>query len=501
MITFLIGILILIIGYFTWGKIAEKIFVPDDRLTPAYANGDGVERVPLSSKRNMMLQLLNIAGMGPIVGVALGIKFGPIVFLLIPIGNVIGGAIHDYFAGMISIRNNGADLPTLIKKFFGRFAGGIFVVFVSVALLLLVTTFTNIPANFIANLLPFGTAVLVISIIGIFAYYIISSIFPIDKIIGRIYPFFGSLLILITIIVCIALIPQAGLIPDLPLSAEGIIASFTAHPDGQPILPMLFITIACGIMSGFHATQSPVVAKTIRHEKEGRRIFYGMMIVEGVIAMIWAAATSILFTINPETLSISNGNTILTTAVFTLLPYFLGVLAIIVFIFLAITSGDTALRVLRTTTAEFLHSDQTKVRNRVLTVLPFVVIICGLLIWSNLSPTGYSVLWNYFAWFNQIIASCALLLATAYLACKAKPWIITAVPAVFMSFICLTYLLWSSPEHIAGVPFGIGLPLEVSYVVSVILAVILCAGAVICGRRLSKKSDFEPDCPAKYPEE
>ena len=501
MITFLIGILILIIGYFTWGKIAEKIFVPDDRLTPAYANGDGVERVPLSSKRNMMLQLLNIAGMGPVVGVALGAKFGPIIFLLIPIGNVIGGAIHDYFAGMISIRNNGADLTSLVKKFFGRYLGGLFVLFVCIALLLVVTTFTNIPANFITTLLPFGTAVLICAVVCIFAYYILSSIFPIDKIIGRIYPFFGASLMLITVLVFIALLPLIGLIPDVPLSLEGIAAAFDAHPDGQPLLPMLFITVACGIISGFHATQSPIVAKTIRHEREGRKIFYGMMIIEGVIAMIWAAASSILFALYPELITMGNGNDIITTAVFTLLPAILGTLSIIVFIFLAVTSGDTALRVLRTTTAEFLHSDQTKVRNRVLTVLPFVVIICGLLIWSNLSPTGYSVLWNYFAWFNQIIASCALLLATAYLACKAKPWIITAVPAVFMSFICLTYLLWSSPEHIAGVPFGIGLPLEVSYVVSVILAVILCAGAVICGRRLSKKSDFEPDCPAKYPEE
>lgn len=501
MITFLIGILILIFGYFTWGKIAEKIFAPDNRLTPAYADGDGVERVPLSSKRNMMLQLLNIAGMGPIVGVALGAKFGPIIFLLIPIGNVIGGAIHDYFAGMISIRNNGSDLPSLVRKFFGRFAGGIFVVFVSIAILLLVTTFTNIPANFISTLIPLGTAVLAVSIIGIFAYYILSSIFPIDKIIGRIYPFFGGTLILITVLVCISLIPQAELIPNIPLSADGILSAFSAHPDGQPILPMLFITIACGIMSGFHATQSPIVAKTIRHEKEGRKIFYGMMIIEGIIAMIWAAATSILFTLNPETIMVSNGNTIITTVVFTLLPYILGVLAIIVFIFLAVTSGDTALRVLRTTSAEFMHVDQRRVKNRVLTVLPFIVIITGLLIWSNVSPTGYGVLWNYFAWFNQIIASCALLLATTYLACKAKPWIITAVPAAFMCFICFTYLFWSSPEHIAGVPFGIGLPLEVSYVISVILAVGITLAAVIRGRRLSKKSGFEPDCPAKYPEE
>lgn len=501
MITFLIGILILIIGYFTWGRITEKIFGPDDRLTPACANEDGIERVPLSSKRNMMIQLLNIAGMGPIVGGALGAKFGPVVFLLIPIGNVIGGAVHDYFSGMISVRNNGHDLPYLIKKFFGRFAGSIFMVFVSVALLLLVTTFTNVPANFIASLIPLGTTVLVVSVICIFAYYILSSIFPIDKIIGRIYPFFGGALILITLLICIALIPQANLVPDIPLSAEGIFAAFSAHPDGQPILPMLFITIACGIISGFHATQSPIVSKTIRHEKEGRKIFYGMMVIEGVLAMIWAAACSLLFTLNPETISISNGNTIITTAIFNLLPYILGVLAVIVLIFLSVTSGDTALRVLRTTTAGFLHVDQKKVKMRILVLLPFILVTAALLVWSNVSPAGYAVLWNYFAWFNQIIASCALLLATAYLACKAKPWILTAVPAVFLSFICLTYLFWASPEHLIGAPFGIGLPLELSYGISAVLALLLCAGAVIQGKRLSKKEGFSPECPAQYPEE
>ena len=501
MITFLIGIGILILGYFTWGKVAEKIFAPDNRLTPAYAHPDGVERVPLSSKRNMMLQLLNIAGMGPIVGVALGAKFGPIIFLLIPIGNIIGGAVHDYFAGMISSRNNGSDISSLVKKFFGKYIGGIFVLLVSIALLLVVTTFTNIPANFIKSLLPFGSAVLVCAVVGIFGYYILSSIFPIDKIIGRIYPFFGAALMLITLLVCIALIPLADMIPNVPFTLEGFAAAFDAHPNGQPILPMLFITIACGIISGFHATQSPIVSKTIRTEREGRRIFYGMMVIEGVIAMIWAAASCLLFTLYPELITMGNGNDIITTAVFTLLPAILGTLSIVVFIFLAITSGDTALRVLRTTAAEFLHVDQRKVKNRIFVILPFILIIAGLLLWSNLSPTGYGVLWNYFAWFNQIIASSALLLATAYLACKAKPWIITAIPGAFMSFICLTYLFWSSPEHLAGVPFGIGLPLEVSYVISVILALGVTAAAVFWGKRLSKRADFSPECPPKYPEE
>ena len=205
MITFLTGIAILILGYCIWGKVAEKIFAPDDRLTPALANPDSVERVPLSKKRNMLLQLLNIAGMGPIVGVALGMKFGAIVFLLLPIGNVIGGAIHDYYIGMISARNNGADVPTLMEKFFGRRISGLFLVLATVCLVLVVTTFTNIPAQFIQTLIPLGSWVLTAAVIAIFLYYILSTLYPIDKIIGRMYPFIGGLLILITAAVCIRL--------------------------------------------------------------------------------------------------------------------------------------------------------------------------------------------------------------------------------------------------------------------------------------------------------
>lgn len=501
MITFLTGIAILILGYCIWGKVAEKIFAPDDRLTPALANPDSVERVPLSKKRNMLLQLLNIAGMGPIVGVALGMKFGAIVFLLLPIGNVIGGAIHDYYIGMISARNNGADVPTLMEKFFGRRISGLFLVLATVCLVLVVTTFTNIPAQFIQTLIPLGSWVLTAAVIAIFLYYILSTLYPIDKIIGRMYPFIGGLLILITAAVCIACIPYADLIPDIAMTPEGIAAAFTAHPEGQPLIPMLFITIACGILSGFHATQSPIVSRTMQSEKDGRKIFYGMMIAEGIIAMIWAAVTSILFALEPEMLASSNGNQIISTAVGVVLPAALASLSLIVFIFLAVTSGDTALRVLRTSVADFLKIDQTPAKLRVLVLLPLVLLISGLLIWSNLSPTGYAVLWNYFAWFNQLIASCALLLATAYLASRAKPYLITAVPGTLILFMCISYILWVSPAHLAGAPLGLGLPLEVSYVVAAVLSVILCAAAVLTGRRLGNDPAFSADLPATYVDE
>lgn len=493
MITFLAGICILIFGYFIWGKVAEKIFAPDDRQTPAYAHPDGVERIPLRRNRNMLLQLLNIAGMGPIVGVALGMKFGAIVFLLLPIGNVIGGAIHDYYIGMISARNNGADIPVLMEKFFGRRIGWLFLLFVAFGLVLLITTFTNIPAQFIQTLIPLGTTVLFCAIIGIFLYYILSALYPIDRIIGRIYPFIGGLLILITAAVCIACIPYAGFIPDIVLTPEGIAAAFTAHPEGQPLIPMLFITIACGILSGFHATQSPIVARTMRSEREGRAIFYGMMIAEGLIAMIWAAVTSILFTLQPEMLASPNGNQIIVSAVSLTLPAVLASLSLIVFIFLAVTSGDTALRVLRTSLADFLRIDQGTAKARILVSLPIVALISALLFWSNLEPTGYAVLWNYFSWFNQLIASCALLLATVYLVSKGKQYLITAIPGAIILFMCICYIVWVSPEHLAGAPAGLGLPLEISYIVAGVLTVILCTGTVLLGRRLKNDPSFSAD--------
>ncbi|MDO9522996.1 MAG: carbon starvation CstA family protein [Methanocorpusculum sp.] len=493
MITFLVGICILIFGYFFWSKVAEKIFGPDDRKTPALNHPDAVERVPLSTRRNLLIQLLNIAGMGPVVGVVLGMKFGAIVFLLLPIGNVIGGAVHDYYVGMISARNNGSDMTSLVNKFFGRNVGGLFIVLVILSLLLLVTTFTNIPANFIQLLLPFGVSVLICAVIGIFVYYIISTIFPIDKVVGRIYPIFGVALIVVTALLCIAYIPFASDIPDIVLTPAGIAAAFTAHPDGQPIIPMLFITIACGILSGFHATQSPITSRTITSEREGRRVFYGMMIAEGIIAMIWAAGASIIFTLKPEMLASTNGNAIIFEILDMVFPTFLIVLAIIVLIILAITSGDTALRVIRTSVAGHFGFDQSTMRKRILLALPLVAVITMLLFWSNLIPTGYAILWNYFSWFNQVIASFALMTATVYLISKGKPFWISMIPGVGILFIVISFILWASPEHLAGVPFGIGMPLEMSYVVSGVLTAVIYALVIRQGRKLKADKTFSAD--------
>ena len=420
-------------------------------------------------------------------------KFGAIVFLLLPIGNVIGGAIHDYFTGMISARNNGADMTSLVHKFFGKEVGALFMVLVIVSLLLLVTTFTNIPANFIATLIPFGWVVLVCAVIGIFAYYIISTIFPIDKIVGKIYPVFGIALLVMTIVLCFAYIPFSGYIPDVTLTVEGLAAAFTAHPDGQPIIPMLFITIACGILSGFHATQSPITARTITSERAGRKVFYGMMIAEGLIAMVWAAGASIVFSLDPVSLFLTSGNAIIYEILDLVFPSVLIVFGLIVLIILAITSGDTALRVIRTSISSYYKIDQSTMRKRVMLVIPLVIVISALLLWSNLIPTGYAVLWNYFSWFNQIIASFALLVGTVYLISKGKQFWITLIPGAAILFMVLSFFFRSSPEHLAGVPFGIGMPLEISYVVSLVLTVVIYVLAIRQGKKLKADKTFSAD--------
>lgn len=433
------------------------------------------------------------------------LKFGPIVFLLLPIGNVIGGAIHDYFIGMMSMRNNGSDFSQLVKKFLGKYFGVIFTVVLIASLILLTTTFINIPGTLITQTSEYlfginGIIILVISILAIFFYYVASSLFPIDKVIGRFYPYVGFLLFIVSILLLIMMIPYASYVPDIPLTLDGILASIDMHPDGQPLIPMLFVTVACGILSGFHATQSPIVARTMRTEKHGRYVFYGMMVLEGVIAMIWAAAFSILFGLNPSLLSITNAGDIVYETILLLFPFGLIFLAIFVFCLLGITSGDTAMRVSRTTLASLLHINQKKIKSRILVLLPILSILFCLLLWSNLDANGYAVIWNYFAWFNQIVASIALCVATVYLAARGSKWLITAVPGAFICFICVSYILWVSPGHIAGTVVGFGLPLIPSYIIAGILALIIMTLCVHHGKKLRVRKDFHPETEPVYPD-
>ncbi|MCF0225453.1 MAG: carbon starvation protein A [Fibrobacter sp.] len=496
MITFLIGVAILIGGYFTYGKYVEHVFGPDDRKPPALENPDGVDRMVLPHWKNALIQLLNIAGIGPVIGVILGIKFGAIVFILLPIGNVIGGAVHDYFSGMVSMRNNGYNVPALSRKFLGKRPSKVVMALISLALILVGAVFTNTPAQLINTPILVGNAVsptlFWVAVGCIFVYYFLSTFFPIDKIIGRIYPVFGALLILASIAVLVGILPNIGALSELSLS--DFASNFSKHPAKLPIIPMLFVTIACGIISGFHSTQSPLVARTEKSERLGRQTFYGMMIVEGLVGMIWAAGGMFIYHQMPELITGASGVKVLSTLVTTVIPFApISVLVVIGVIILAITSGDTSLRSLRLTISELLDIDQTSVKNRLLLTVPMFVICAGIILWSNLDAEGFNILWNYFSWSNQLMAVCSLCVTVVYLRSKKKNFWIGMVPCAFMSFICLDYILWVSPTNLKGAPVGFGLPYPVALGLAIVGSIILCVCLYKRGNTLQKMQGFDPD--------
>ena len=496
MITFLIGVAILILGYFTYGKFVERVFGPDDRKTPALANPDGVDRVPMPHWKNVLIQLLNIAGIGPVIGVILGIKFGAIVFILLPLGNVLGGAVHDYFSGMISMRNNGYNVPALSRKFLGKGPAKLVMTLISVALILVGAVFTNTPAALVNTPILAGSHVsptlFWIAVAVIFAYYFISTFFPIDKIIGRIYPVFGALLILASLAIFVGIIPNLNVLDEFCFA--DIMSNFHKHPAGQPIIPMLFVTIACGIISGFHSTQSPLVARTEVTEKTGRQTFYGMMIIEGLIGMIWAAGGMFIYHQMPELLTGASGVKVLSVLVSTVIPWApISILVVVGVIILAITSGDTSLRSLRLTIAELTGLEQTSVRNLLILTIPMFDLCAVIIFWSNLNPEGFNILWNYFSWSNQLMAVCSLCVATVYLRSKKKNFWIALIPCMFMTFITADYILWVSPENLKGAPLGFGLDYKTALVVALHDAAILGFFLCVRGKELTKMPGFDAD--------
>jgi carbon starvation protein CstA len=496
MITFLIGVAILILGYFTYGKFVERVFGPDDRKTPALANPDGVDRVPMPHWKNVLIQLLNIAGIGPVIGVILGIKFGAIVFILLPLGNVLGGAVHDYFSGMISMRNNGYNVPALSRKFLGKGPAKLVMTLISVALILVGAVFTTTPAALVNTPILVGSHVsptlFWIAVVCIFAYYFISTFFPIDKIIGRIYPIFGALLILASLAIFVGIIPNLNVLDEFCFA--DIMSNFHKHPAGQPIIPMLFVTIACGIISGFHSTQSPLVARTEVTEKTGRQTFYGMMIIEGLIGMIWAAGGMFIYHQMPELLTGASGVKVLSVLVSTVIPWApISILVVVGVIILAITSGDTSLRSLRLTVAELTGLEQTSVKNRLLLTIPMFALCAVIIFWSNMNPEGFNILWNYFSWSNQLMAVCSLCVATVYLRSQKKNFWIALIPCMFMTFITADYILWVSPENLKGAPLGFGLDYKTALVIALHDAAILGFFLCVRGKTLSQMEGYDAD--------
>lgn len=468
------GLLFLLVGYLTYGRFVERVFRPDDRMTPAIRRTDGVDFVPLPKWKNMMIQLLNIAGTGPVIGVILGIKFGKIALAIIPVGCIFMGAVHDFFSGMLSVRTKGANLPRLVRKMFGVRYAVVFSWTMCFLLLLCVTVFINVPAEIIDRRWLPGTTFFWPTVALIFGYYIIATLFPIDVIIGRLYPIFSVLLIVGTFAI-LACVLWCGFQDPTILDESAAFIKYKTEVfnanGSSPIFPLLFVTIACGIISGFHATQSPIVSRTMKSEREGRATFYGMMVLEGVIAMIWASAALVIYNWKPENLELSPA-LVLGNIATEFLGAHAGGAAVIAVVVLAITSGDTALRSARLSLAEMLGIRQRAVLNRILVCLPLIAIIVFFLWWSSLSPKTFSHLWNYFAFGNQLISSTTLMMCTIWLMRQGRGWraLVTFVPGVFMTMVVVTFILWTSSDK--GQPWGLvpgGLPLQVAIAVAAVV--------------------------------
>ena len=605
---FLGGIAFLVIGYFLYGRLVESIFGPDDRETPAKKNADGVDYVVLPRWKNMLIQLLNIAGVGPVIGVILGIKFGVIALIIIPVGCVLMGAVHDMAAGMMSIRDNGANLPKIVQANLGKVYNWVFEWFMVILLLLVVAVFINTPAQLIDTTVKKFTAktekvvpaqeqaaeveqavsdasaavqtqadaqaqtaeveqtvsgaaadaqkeivkveqtvsgaaadaqkeivkveqavsdasaavqtqadaqkaaskekpkasdskfYFWLAVVAIFIYYIIATMFPVDAIIGKVYPFFGAMLLIGTLAIFIALLVEGFKNPSI-MQESLEFQERMWKSDTHPVFPLLFVTIACGIISGFHATQSPIIARTMKTEREARSDFYGMMIVEGIIAMIWAVGGLAIYNLKPEFMS-KGGPVVLCEITSKFLGSWMGTITVLAVVILAVTSGDTALRSTRLSLAEMLHIPQKSFLPRFLTCLPLILLVAGLLAWSNTDATTFNKLWNYFAWGNQVLAATTLMAATVWLLRRGKKAasLVTLFPGMFMTAVIVTFIVWTSGK--GGQPAGLffftkagGLPYDVSLVVGIVVAFLFAGFALLQGR---KKVPAEELAPAKF---
>ena len=484
MISLFVSFAVLIVGYLVYSRVAQKIFAVDDRKTPAIAINDGVDCVPMKTWKAFLVQLLNIAGTGPIFGALMGAVFGPVVFLWIVLGSILGGAVHDYMSGMISERNGGASIAELAGRYFGNFSKWFMRIFSVVLLVLCGTVFVTSPAALLAKLTPEWMGGTFWAIV-ILVYYVLATLLPIDKLIGKLYPVFGVLLIVMAVAVIGGIIFSGGkyVIPELTLE--------NLHPSGTPVWPYMFITVACGAISGFHATQSPMVAKCITSEKTGRKVFYGAMISESVIALVWAAA-GVAFYGTTQLLNdaLAGGASNVVYEISTgVLGVFGGVLAVAGVVVCPITSGDTAFRSARLILAETFKLDQKKIRNRLIITIPLLA-IGGLLTWfSIVNNNGFTIVWRYFSWSNQTLAMIALWVATAYLVQKGKyhySSFFTSLPATFMSAVTMTYILTASEG--LRIPIEIAIPIGIAFAASLFFIYLVLWTMEIRSKRLKREA-------------
>lgn len=461
MITFIACVLLLILGYIFYGKFVERNFNPDDRQTPAYAMQDGVDYVPMPTWKVFLIQLLNIAGTGPIFGALGGALFGPVAYLWIVFGNIFGGAVHDYMCGMMSMRSGGASISELTGQYLGKGMKNVMRVFSVILLVMCGVVFTTGPAGLLAMLTPdalnqtFWLWVIII-------YYFVATFVPIDKVIGKIYPLFGVCLMIM------AIGAGGSMLFSGKFHMPELWNNFTnLHPQGTPVWPFMFIAIACGAISGFHATQSPMMARCCKTEKEGRKIFYGAMVAEGIIALVWCAAGVTCYESTQALLEAGGGTSSVVYAICqTTMGKIGGLLALVGVIACPISSGDTAYRSARLTLADWFKIDQKPILKRMaLTagLLGVGIIICHL---------DYNIVWRYFSWSNQTLAMIALWAAAVYLWQQHKKYIFVVVPAVFMSAVSASYF-FAAPECMGILWGSLGISSTVYYPIAVAVGCVL----------------------------
>lgn len=479
MVTFIISLLALVLGYVFYGKLVEKIFSPDDRKTPAVRINDGVDFIVLPGWKVFMIQFLNIAGTGPIFGAIMGAKFGPSAYLWIVLGCIFAGAVHDYLSGMLSMRHDGAGQPELIGLYLGQGTKRVMLVFSVFLLMMVGAVFVYSPALILGDICGEGLTWVYIWCGIIFVYYIIATMLPIDKIIGKIYPLFAVSMLFMALALMVVLFVKW---PSLPELSDGI------YGEGfkSPIFPALFITIACGAISGFHATQTPLMARCVKSEKMGRPMFYGAMITEGVVALIWATVSMYFFyggAAQELGASLSlQAPEVVTTVSKGWLGTFGGILALLGVVAAPITSGDTALRSARLIIAEFLHLDQKSYMKRIYICIPLFGATLALLFFNIENPDGFNVIWSYFGWANQTLAVFTLWAITVYLVRQKKPWVITMLPALFMTVVCSSFIMIS--------PNAFGLDMTVGYAVGGAALIISLAWFFIWKNKESKRIDI-----------
>lgn len=448
MITFTLSLVALVVGYLLYGRLVERIFAPDGRPTPAISKADGVDFVVLPGWKIFMIQFLNIAGTGPIFGAIMGAKFGPSAYLWIVLGCIFAGAVHDYLSGMLSVRHGGVGLPELVGIYLGESTKKVTLVFTVFLLIMVGVVFVYSPAEIMHSI--GGSTMMWVGII--FAYYVIATMLPIDKIIGRIYPFFAFALFFMAAGLLVMLFVKWPTIPELWDGLGNKALAVDPEWNGGDIFPCLFITIACGAISGFHATQSPLMARCMKSESQGRPIFYGAMITEGVVALIWATVSSYFFYAAPtpgyQAIEAAHSTGFGTSAPLVVdimckdwLGYAGGILALLGVVAAPITSGDTAFRSARLIIADFIKVEQHSIRRRLYICVPLFASAILLLWWQVKNPNGFNIIWQYFGWANQTLAVFTLWTLTVYLVQQKKPYVLTLIPAMFMTAVCTSFLL------------------------------------------------------------